>query len=84
MTSGLDSDGLTGFDRQCRKRTCFWANLVGCDGANGIDDPSVVTQTVNFLPGAVDPKFAVVFDQRGGAKVQGSKAILNNVGLKNG
>ena len=58
--------------------------MVGCDGPDGIDDPSVVTQTVDFLPGAVDTEFAVVFDQRGGSKVQGAKAILNNVGLKNG
>ena len=58
--------------------------MVGCDGSNGIDDPSVVTQTVNFLPGAVDTEFAVVFDQRGCSKVQGAKAVLNNVDLKNG
>ncbi len=84
VTSRLDCNGLARFDRHCRKGTCFRAYLVGCNGTDGINDPSVVTQTVNFLPGAVDPEFAVVLDQRGGAKVEGAQAVLNNIGLKNG
>ncbi len=84
VTTVSDGDGLSGFDRQWRKISGFWADLVGCDSTNGVDNPCVVTQTVDFLLGVVDAKFAVGLDEFGTTKVEGAKAVMNNVGLENG
>ncbi len=54
VASCLNCDLVSGFDSDGRKRVCFGANLVGCDGPDGVDEPCVVTQAVNLLPGAVN------------------------------
>ncbi len=84
VTALFDRDGLSGFDHQGGKSSSFWADLVGCDSTNGVDDPCVVAQTVDFLLGVVDAEFAVVLDECGAPKVEGAKAVLNDVGLENG
>ncbi len=84
MTTVSDRDGLSGFDCQRGKSSGFGADLVGGDGTNGVDNPCVVTQTVDFLLGVVNAKFAVGLDQCGAPKVEGAKAVFNDVGLEYG
>jgi hypothetical protein len=56
---------LSSLDGEWRERVVPGANLVRRDGANGVDDPSVVAKVVNFLSGTVDAEFAVGLDERG-------------------
>ncbi len=58
--------------------------LVCGDGVDRVDEPGVVAQAVDFLPGAVDVKFAVVFDEGRAPQIKGSKAVVHNVCLQNG
>ncbi len=63
VASGLNCDLVSGFDNDGQKRVRFGADLVGCDGPEGVDEPYIVTQAVNLLPGAVNLEFAVVLDE---------------------
>ncbi len=76
----LNCDRMSGFDCDGQQRVSFRANLVGPDG---VDEPCVVSETVDFLPGAVDPEFAVAFDEGGTAQIERSKAVADNVCLQN-
>ncbi len=81
VTSMADRDRLSGFDCHRRKSSGPWADLVCSDGNNGINNPRVVAKAVNFLPCAVNSEFAIGLDQCHAPKVEGAKAVLNNVGL---
>ncbi len=63
VASGLNCDLVSGFDSDGQKHVCFGADLVGGNGPDGVDDPCIVTQAVNLLPGAVNSEFAVVLDE---------------------
>ncbi len=82
VTSLFDRNCLSRFDGEWRERVVPGANLVCRDGANGVDDRSVVAKVVNFLPGTVNVEFAVCLDERGTTKVEGAQAVLNDVGLQ--
>ena len=55
-------DLLSRHDGEQRESVCFWANLVRGNGADGVHQPCVVPEAVNFLPGGGDSEFAIVFD----------------------
>ena len=82
VTALFDCNCLSRFDGEWRERVVPGANLVCCDGANGVDDPSVVAKVVNFLPGTVNAEFAVCLDERGTTQVEGTQAVLNDVCLQ--
>ncbi len=71
ITALLDRHRLSGFDREWGERVVLGADLVCCDGANGVDNPGVVAKVVDLLPGIVNAEFAVRLDERGAAKVKG-------------
>ncbi len=83
VATDLNCDWVSGFDCDGRQCICFRANLVGHDGPDGVDEPCVVPQAVDFLPGAVDPEFAVALNEGGTAQVEGTKAVVNDVCLQN-
>ncbi len=82
VTTLCDRDRMTRFDCQWGESTGLGADLVFSDCTNGIDDPRVVAQAVNILPGAVDSEFSIGLDQCCAPKVEGAKAVFHNVGLK--
>ena len=55
-------DLLSRLDGERRESVCFGANLVRGNGADGVHQPCVVPEAVNFLPGGGDSEFAIVFD----------------------
>jgi len=57
--------------------------LVCSDGTNRVNKPGVVAQAVDFLPGAVDAEFAVVFDEGSAPEIKRSEAVIYDVGLQN-
>ena len=65
FAAGIDCDGMSGFDLDGQQSTGFRANLVCGNGTDGVDNPGIVAQAVNFFPGAVNPEFAVVLDEGG-------------------
>ncbi len=79
----LNCDRVSRFDGDGRQHICFRANLVGGDGPDGLDEPCVVSQAVDFLPGAVNPEFAVAFNEGGTAQIEGAKAVADDVCLQN-
>jgi hypothetical protein len=74
---------MSGFNGDGQQRVCLRANLVCSDCPDGVDQPRVVPQAVDFFPGAVDPEFAVVFDEGGTAQVEKTQAVADNVCLQN-
>ena len=72
VTTVSDRDGLSGFDRQRGKSSGFGADLVHGNGTHWVNEPGVVAQTVDFLPGAVDTELAVVFDEGGAPEIKRS------------
>ena len=78
VTSLFDRNCLSRFDGEWRERVVPGANLVCRDGANGVDDPSVVAKVVNFLPGTVNLEFAVSLDERGATQVEGTQGVWIN------
>jgi len=81
VTSLFDRNCLSRFDCVWGERVVPWANLVCRDGANGVDDPSVVAKVVDFLPGIVNAEFAVGLDERGTTQVEGAQAVFHDVCL---
>ena len=65
-------DLLSRLDGERRESVCFGANLVRGNGANGVHQPCVVPEAVNFFPGGSDSEFAIVFDQGRTAQVEGT------------
>ena len=82
VTSLFDCNCLSGLDGEGRERVVPGANLVCRNGANGVDNPSVVAKVVNFLPGTVNAEFAVSLDERGATQLEGAQAVLNDVCLQ--
>jgi len=58
--------------------------LVCGDGTNQLNEPGVVAQAVDFLPGAVNAKFAVLLDEGSTSEIQRSEAVIYNVCLQHG
>ncbi len=84
VTTMSDCDCLSRFDHQRGESSGLGADLVGSNGTDRVDDPCVVTQTVDFLLGVVNVEFAIGLDQCCTPKVEGAKAVLNDVGLEYG
>ncbi len=82
VTSLFDRNCLSRFDCEWQERVVHWANLVCRDGANGVNDPSVVAKVVDFLPGTVNAEFAVGLDERGTTQVEGAQAVFHDVCLQ--
>ena len=66
-------DLLSRLDGERRERVGFWADLVCSNGADGVHQPRVIPEAVNFLPGGGDSEFAIVLDKGGTAQVKGSQ-----------
>ncbi len=79
-----DFDLLARFDREWRQRVSLWANLVSGDGANGVHQPGVISEAENFLPGGGDSEIAIIFDEGRAAQVERTKAVFDNISLKDG
>ena len=75
---------LSRLDSERRESVCFGANLVRGNGADGVHQPCVVPEAVNFLPGGGDSELAVVLDKGRTAQVKGTQAVSDNVSFKNG
>jgi len=67
-----DLDLLSRLDGERRESVCFGANLVRGNGADGVHQPCVVPEVVNFLPGGGDSEFAIAFNQGRTAQVEGT------------
>ena len=65
-------DLLSRLDGERRESVCFGANLVRGNGADGVHQPCVVPEAVNFLSGGGDSELAVVFDKGRTAQVKGT------------
>ena len=65
-------DLLYRLDGERRESVGFWADLVCSNGADGVHQPRVVPEAVNFLPGGGDSELAVVFNKGRTAQVQGT------------
>ncbi len=65
-------DLLSRLNGERRKSVCFGADLVCGNGANGVHQPRVVPEAVNFLPGGGDSELAVVLDKGRTAQVKGT------------
>ena len=63
-------DLLSRLDGEWRESVCFWTDLVCGYGADGVHQPRVVPEAVNFLPGGGDSELAVVFDKGRTAQVK--------------
>ncbi len=59
MASGFDPDRVPCLYLHGRDSVGSWADLVGADGAHGVDCPSVLGQFKDFLPGFCDLESAV-------------------------
>ncbi len=65
-------DLLSRLDGERRKSVGFGADLVCGNGADGVHQPRVVPEAVNFLPGGGDSELAVVLDKGRTAQVKGT------------
>ncbi len=81
VASDLDCDRLARFDGEGRQHSGLGANLVCGDCSDGVDEPGVVAQTVDFLPGAVYYEFAIVFGEGCAPQVKRPQTVIDDVGL---
>ena len=65
-------DLLSRLDGERRESVGFGADLVCGNGSDGVHQPRVVPEAVNFLPGGGDLELAVVFDKGRTAQVKGA------------
>ncbi len=65
-------DLLSRLDGERRQCVSFGADLVSGNGADGVHQPCVVSEAVNFLPGGGDSELAVVSDKGRTAQVKGT------------
>ncbi len=62
LTSGFDPDRISSLYLHSCDGIGSWTDLVGADGAHGVDCPSVFGQLEDFLPGFCDLESAVILN----------------------